>query len=81
MNTNYCFNPILGLNILSLMKLINYSSATLPDFVEELARSITHGAVRVIVGRNNWFLLEVKKGNFLHYVKALQRRVRFVILV
>lgn len=26
-------------------------SATLPDFVEELARSIMHDAVRVIVGR------------------------------
>ncbi|KAJ0087767.1 hypothetical protein Patl1_32053 [Pistacia atlantica] len=28
-------------------------SATLPDFVEELARSIMHDAVRVIVGRKN----------------------------
>lgn len=26
-------------------------SATLPDFVEELARSIMHDAVRVIIGR------------------------------
>lgn len=26
-------------------------SATLPDSVEELARSIMHGAVRVIIGR------------------------------
>ncbi|KAI9154394.1 hypothetical protein LWI28_025715 [Acer negundo] len=28
-------------------------SATLPDFVEELARSIMHDAVRVIIGRKN----------------------------
>ncbi|KAK9193054.1 hypothetical protein WN944_003750 [Citrus x changshan-huyou] len=28
-------------------------SATLPDFVEELARSIMHEAVRVIAGRKN----------------------------
>ncbi|KAJ7976999.1 DEAD-box ATP-dependent RNA helicase [Quillaja saponaria] len=28
-------------------------SATLPDFVEELARSIMHDAVRIIVGRKN----------------------------
>jgi len=27
-------------------------SATLPDFVEDLARTIMHNAIRVIVGRN-----------------------------
>ncbi|KAK9193052.1 hypothetical protein WN944_003748 [Citrus x changshan-huyou] len=39
-----------GLNILSLMKLTNNSSALV---VEELARSIMHEAVRAIVGRRN----------------------------
>ncbi|KAK9193053.1 hypothetical protein WN944_003749 [Citrus x changshan-huyou] len=66
-------------------------SATLHDFVEELARSIMHEAVKshswqevrtqlLNQSSRNLFLLELKKGNFLHYVKDLQRRIRFVIL-
>ncbi|KAK9193050.1 hypothetical protein WN944_003746 [Citrus x changshan-huyou] len=39
-----CFNP---------SRVRSLFSATLPDFVDELARSIMHGAVRVIVGRKN----------------------------
>ncbi|KAJ4870270.1 DEAD-box ATP-dependent RNA helicase 57 [Raphanus sativus] len=56
--------------------------ATLPDSVEELARSIMHDAVRVIIGRKNTasktvkqklVSLELKKGSFSLFAKALHR--------
>ncbi|XP_030540676.1 DEAD-box ATP-dependent RNA helicase 57 isoform X3 [Rhodamnia argentea] len=58
-------------------------SATLPDYVEELARTIMHDAIRVIVGirllnrlNKSWSLLGVKKGSFLHCVRVLLSKER-----
>ncbi|RVW98853.1 DEAD-box ATP-dependent RNA helicase 57 [Vitis vinifera] len=60
-------------------------SATLPDFVEELARTIMHDAVRVIIGRKNSASELIKQklvfagseeGSFLLFVKALQSKER-----
>ncbi|CAN1768711.1 DEAD-box ATP-dependent RNA helicase 57 [Linum perenne] len=43
----------LRLKIAISKKKVDLSSATLPDYIEDLARSVMHDAVRVIIGRKN----------------------------
>ncbi|GKV30171.1 hypothetical protein SLEP1_g39017 [Rubroshorea leprosula] len=66
-------------------------SSTLPDFLEDLARTIICLMLFVLLlsGRillqnqssKSWFLLEVKKVNYLHFIKASWSYTAFMVIV